>query len=1185
VETVRFKKRPVNVDPINTGAAVGTALQRTGARLAEAENAAARAKITTEAEVAASKARIAIRGEELERTKIRLAGTEEEAALKIAAQEIAVDVANKQNRYKRELGINVDEAYTSLSKFEGSPEDALKAYQDSLDNGWSQLKLLDPEDQETLGLYYQNQIGGDNRFVQAKIAGLREEQTLRDLEKALSSRKNVLNDQVEQGGISAFVTNAQWLYETIQTAATSSEATMAASELDQSAVQQANLAIERKDYGLAHRIINLASNGIKSKDGNIIAFGLTADSINRLRDGVVIARSSDNRFRIGEEIRINQLTPGYNPEAEVNKIKRLHSNGVLINADATTLIREATRVVETAKGQKERRTRDYALGLDIPFRGAFDIGEYDEDIFFSTIDERLFNNAGISLPGSDASNEDLIIASQILLTENRMTSPAMMEQLATRALIPEETPIEILEHMLEVTGMYRANPAQFAQFTKRLSNSSKNLWDSIRSVYGRSQSTAETEDHQIPVSKRDLRVAATKAKDSSGQLLGDQEGNEAKAVSNFRDAIYDDDKKLRKSVADKIGREVSLQTGQAHYVEGGSDDVWYGPDSVWNFFGDTPLDNPVLTRIILKIAEDNVTPNVQIDRLLEDSVAQALQDQSIAPNALMRDGNSDSLTVPNGAAAKNFYGSHTSNPFVSQPVLVGNKNHTDDLIYSVNQIQIASNLLPTAVSNGNSSAEDIKILGFVNALATAAQNSALGGNPVPGTAGPDQFHQNADVRYIMMGGQPVANRDVFFNGVDDFYAYLKKDYGDNLPSPDVLQLLFADGPLTVEKIVRATALWTGERKGRIRTAVNLAALGRENDAPNSYGVNPYGQVVGIPLDKATKQSVGPAQITLLPDQMRSSGELFSQDEDGNFVALYAGLSAAGYITPSMSDDQKTKIHNMKRAQGMVGTLWQEFILDRPGIGKAYINAMTALVNVGASRGGTAALSSDAEFLIDPEEELEKMIKEAESQQEIGKIHEPVLTQESNESVYGTVKEATDEELVAQLNATASTRINEIDSNKVGQGGALQKASEVLARAGVEVKEGVVVNNFTPETTNAVLQTCQTIKSFFGKGSPCVLTSGYRRLEEAKTSEYEYQRTLHVTGNAFDIRARHLSSEQKEQLVSSLRKTLGNDYDIVWEPYDHDGGGNHIHIERDTKETKAHLDELIEGYALHGADVT
>lgn len=52
-------------------------------------------------------------------------------------------------------------------------------------------------------------------------------------------------------------------------------------------------------------------------------------------------------------------------------------------------------------------------------------------------------------------------------------------------------------------------------------------------------------------------------------------------------------------------------------------------------------------------------------------------------------------------------------------------------------------------------------------------------------------------------------------------------------------------------------------------------------------------------------------------------------------------------------------------------------------------------------------------------------------------------------------------------------------------------------------------------------------------------------------------SLHYSGNAFDLRVWIYTPEQIAQLAGELKKSLGKNYDVVFE-------GDHIHVEYDPK---------------------
>lgn len=65
-----------------------------------------------------------------------------------------------------------------------------------------------------------------------------------------------------------------------------------------------------------------------------------------------------------------------------------------------------------------------------------------------------------------------------------------------------------------------------------------------------------------------------------------------------------------------------------------------------------------------------------------------------------------------------------------------------------------------------------------------------------------------------------------------------------------------------------------------------------------------------------------------------------------------------------------------------------------------------------------------------------------------------------------------------------------------------------------------------------------------------------------TSVYDGQHrpdSLHYKHRAIDIRTVHLKPEERESLINFLRRQLGEDFDVIYEPKP-----PHIHIEYDPK---------------------
>ncbi|WP_339779876.1 hypothetical protein [uncultured Marinobacter sp.] len=97
------------------------------------------------------------------------------------------------------------------------------------------------------------------------------------------------------------------------------------------------------------------------------------------------------------------------------------------------------------------------------------------------------------------------------------------------------------------------------------------------------------------------------------------------------------------------------------------------------------------------------------------------------------------------------------------------------------------------------------------------------------------------------------------------------------------------------------------------------------------------------------------------------------------------------------------------------------------------------------------------------------------------------------------------------------------------------------------KTGVSVHGATNEIILAIMVSQSVYES---RGFDCVVTS----LLDGKHS----RSSLHYSGNAIDLRTRHLPDDQtKNEIVDELRGGLTADYDVVLER-------DHIHVEYQPK---------------------
>lgn len=108
--------------------------------------------------------------------------------------------------------------------------------------------------------------------------------------------------------------------------------------------------------------------------------------------------------------------------------------------------------------------------------------------------------------------------------------------------------------------------------------------------------------------------------------------------------------------------------------------------------------------------------------------------------------------------------------------------------------------------------------------------------------------------------------------------------------------------------------------------------------------------------------------------------------------------------------------------------------------------------------------------------------------------------------------------------------------------------------GLNVKqEGIPadISGLSPEAIDAFDEVSEAW-SRHAPGITPTITSG---TEMPDNPEARLEDSKHHTGDAFDLRTRDLTVQQKDIIVEELTVTLGNDYDVV-------DKSNHIHIEYD-----------------------
>ncbi len=104
---------------------------------------------------------------------------------------------------------------------------------------------------------------------------------------------------------------------------------------------------------------------------------------------------------------------------------------------------------------------------------------------------------------------------------------------------------------------------------------------------------------------------------------------------------------------------------------------------------------------------------------------------------------------------------------------------------------------------------------------------------------------------------------------------------------------------------------------------------------------------------------------------------------------------------------------------------------------------------------------------------------------------------------------------------------------------------------MRLKEGVSIAGVSPELVLGIF----IINSVFTRyAKDCILTS--------VTDGRHREGSKHYSGEAVDIRTKHLTNEEKTEITSEIARALGKDFDVILEGIGTDN--NHLHIEWDPK---------------------
>lgn len=100
-----------------------------------------------------------------------------------------------------------------------------------------------------------------------------------------------------------------------------------------------------------------------------------------------------------------------------------------------------------------------------------------------------------------------------------------------------------------------------------------------------------------------------------------------------------------------------------------------------------------------------------------------------------------------------------------------------------------------------------------------------------------------------------------------------------------------------------------------------------------------------------------------------------------------------------------------------------------------------------------------------------------------------------------------------------------------------------------IKEGVKILGLKPEALLGLV-ICFLHFARLGKTTYITEISGGKH----------HRGSLHYSGNAFDLRTRHLTDDEKEEITRILKQALGENFDVVLETKP-----PHLHVEYQPKE--------------------
>ena len=960
------------------------------------------------------------------------------------------------------------------------------------------------------------------------------------------------------------------------------------------------------DFGTARRILNLLRNGGTSGDTDETRpMLLSGNKIGELGRTLLFAESEYERDSLWTRlVGMENGQEPFRPELIIAAMD--NPNSKMTQTDENQLER-------AVYGAKRKIDKDNELASQVDFFAASQTGQMpwtdkgNETIIitrgFPRKQEDTIEGLGLTPPGGDASLAELLEYNKVSLSRTDSIHYPTFLGIVDIAMSPDnEESVRAAAGMLGLLQLAKQQGKQNI-ILNELPPEMKKFVSSIRGTVRERISSTRTpsgDPSDQPVATvGEVEFAIARWQEDQNMSLSEKASSTLAKSEMFEEQWRRLPIENRRAMAERAFSEYGN-------IEMGAKLPW---ESVWEAFPGVPSDSfiPGLMAQLDRQLQENWNPNVPIQEQVDAAAFVIWEDAGYGENPSAVNPDGSSRVTARSADVARIMGNPGFNPYLRGGLTEGSpSSFTAQNAHIV--VQTAQTVAERELSG---ELEETQRLFFetLRNVANALRQTTVFGNRIP--LGPDSTDFSRDRLPNWYYSENGALMGAFGSGgpgnmpghisspaVASFTQTMgtEKDYAQQVqkfvdltghPAPEdgsfLRDLLDGNSPPTMDTLLRYTAELLAIRKEmpgpdidvRVitdeqgRVWFNSAAFGGpETMAPVDFQLDPTGGVQGVIRDE---ESTGQAQFPMptgvnvfnptkenYPYDPNAFVEIINDDGQSEWTTDWrdAGLEAANWISPFMKKREKKTQVQYTRMNAEVTSFLDKFPERYPAVNKLLEEMLPGL-----------------------------LIGEGEITPYIEAVPITPEYKKKSDKPYSPVIEKPREEVADREEQTMRENLEAIGKGEEPHAPVpMNTSDDVFRENGIEIdsEDGVQktsVTNLSTGIVNATIAACKEIKSVAGENAPCVVTSGMRAMEDLGVDENgNLKPSLHVTGNAIDIRARHLSFEQREEVVRRLQKLLGKEYDILWRPYAGGSRGNHIHIERDTKETKEEMLSAILEYS-------